>query len=105
MSDRFSIQDLDRLLGRESSALTAETASVYTRYAVVPFLGERLLAGTREPTFIVALAGDEVLYYDDIEEEFGTGTLDSTGLIVDEGTWGERLEWALLHFPSSGTRD
>ena len=101
----FSIQDLGRLLDKESSALTAETASVYARYAVVPFLGQRLLGGTREPTFIVARAGDEVLYYDDIEEEFGTGTLDTAGLIVDEGTWGERLEWALLHFPSSITKD
>jgi hypothetical protein len=51
------------------------------------------------PVWVICRTGEHVLGYDEIEEEYGTGTLGSDGSLADWGTWGERLSWALQHFP------
>ena len=93
-------KEFSALLEPEVSALSPEMKVVYCRYAVPPFLVRRHIVQSSEPTFVIAKARDEVLYYDDLENEFGTGTL-VDGSIQNSGTWGERLEWALRHFSSS----
>ena len=42
----------------------------------------------------VARRGDVVLYWDSIEEEFGTGR-EKGGVLTGAGTYGEKLVWAL----------
>lgn len=72
-------------------------------YGVMP---ERLpcerrnLAGQplSEMVFVVARAADDVLIYDDVEEEFGTGRIDPDGVLRHWGTFGEELAWALGAF-------
>jgi hypothetical protein len=66
---------------------------------VKPFQAWRDLGTTVVPSSVLAQTGDEVVYYDDVEEEFGTASLDRATLrLRNEGTWGEPLEWALRHF-------
>ena len=98
----FSLQHLQRILASEVSMLSDAAAATYALHAVEPFVAWRKLGSEREPTFVVAQAGSEVLYYDDVEEEFGTATIDGGTLwLSDVGTWGGGLEWALHHFPAS----
>jgi hypothetical protein len=102
MKDDNSLSDFQQHLAQEVSSLSDDVAPIYGRYAVKPFRAWRHLGTTVVPSFVVAQAGDDVVYYDDIEEEFGTASLDSaTSQLRNEGTWGERLEWALRHFPES----
>jgi len=91
-------KEFDALLEPEVSDLSFEMAIIYHRYAVIPFQVPRLVVHSLQPTFVLAKAENEAVYYDDIEKEFGTGTL-IDGAIQNGGTWGERLEWALRHFP------
>jgi hypothetical protein len=53
----------------------------------------------RDPIYVIARSGDEVLTYDDVEEHFGTGTLDQDSVLRNWGTWGESLGRSLDHFP------
>ena len=55
---------------------------------------------TREAVFVVARAGDEALIYDDVEEEFGAGTVEPDGVLRAWSTFGAELAWALRRFPA-----
>jgi hypothetical protein len=95
-------------LAAEVRALTDDVRPTYDRFAV-PFVrmqhawvegGQR----TTAPVWVVARAGDVVLVYDEVEDEFGIGTvsggeLNEGGRITDWGTFGSRLRWTLLRFP------
>ena len=94
------LAELERFLKEEVLTLTEATATTYRRYVVEPFEVSVTIGYSDVTMFVVAQSGDEVLYYDHIEEEFGTGKLDNRHHLTDHGTWGERLEWALRHFPS-----
>jgi hypothetical protein len=41
-----------------------------------------------EEVFAVARAGNRVLFFDDVEEDFGVGVPDSDGILRDLGTFG-----------------
>jgi hypothetical protein len=42
--------------------------------------------------------------HDDVEEEFGAGSLDRDGVLRSWSTYGARLGWALAGFPAHATR-
>jgi hypothetical protein len=47
---------------------------------------------------MLARRGQRVLFYDTVEEEFGTGRVEREPFLEDYGTWGEKLAWALRQF-------
>jgi hypothetical protein len=55
------------------------------------------------PSYVVARSGSHVVFYDDIEEEWGTADVSPDGCIHDWGTWGDRLQSALRNFPVPAT--
>lgn len=88
--------------------LDAETQAVWDRFGIQPThilcIRGRLDGGVAEPEpiYTVARAGDEVLIYDDVEDEWGTGVMDADGVLRSWETYGEQLRWTLKTFPSSG---
>jgi hypothetical protein len=50
---------------------------------------------SRETMFVVARSAENVLVYDDVEEEFGIGRMDPDGVVRHWSTFGEELAWAL----------
>ena len=98
----ISRAEFDRLLAAETAALDAEGRATLERYGVAPYHVHRvfeLAPDAPDPVDVVARDGAQVLFYDDTEEAFGTATVDSHGVMREWGTWGERLGWALRHFP------
>ena len=96
------------LLADQLTRLRNEVRSTWERYGLaVPVAIQcvrRDVSGSLtepEPIFCVARAGDRVLIYDDVEEEFGIGVVDSDGLLRSWGTYGEELNWSLRHFPEA----
>lgn len=51
-------------------------------------------------TWVLARSGDQALLFDTVEEEFGIGRIGEDGQLHDYGTYGEKLVWALRHFPA-----
>ncbi|HWL40289.1 MAG TPA: hypothetical protein VNO75_08630 [Gemmatimonadaceae bacterium] len=58
---------------------------------------------TPEPMYAVARAEAAIVVYDDVEEEFGVGTLDQDGILRSWSNYGE-LRWALQGFPADASR-
>ena len=53
----------------------------------------------RESIYIVARHENQVVLFDDRKEQFGVGKLEEDGVIRKWSLYGEKLGWALRHFP------
>lgn len=53
---------------------------------------------------VVARAGDEVVYFDDSDDQFARGEVNSDGAIQPIDTWGFDLGRVLRHFPRKKAR-
>jgi hypothetical protein len=85
-----SRETFDKILQEEVEALTTEAAGIYARYATTPF-EQACLRGADydvERVFVVARDGTRLLFFDDIEEDFGVGVPDDDGILRDMGTFG-----------------
>lgn len=90
-------------MAAEVAALAHGERATYERFRVQPEVVQRVFkgkSGDPVPSFVIARSGSQVLFYDDIEEEWGTARLTPDGRIRDWGTWGERLSHALRNFPA-----
>jgi hypothetical protein len=105
----ISEADLQYLMANELGRLNDIQFQRWKRYAIKPehVTCERgVMTGgppVAEPIYIPARSEREVLLYDDVEEEFGTGTLDQDGVLRTGGTWGKAPGWALERFPESSS--
>ena len=98
--------DLRSLLSSELAAIPPEERAVYDRFRVEPEVVLRVFSrnpSSPVPTFVIARSGSVVLFYDDIEEEWGTASIGQDGRIEEWGTWGEELWRALRNFPVPAT--
>jgi hypothetical protein len=98
----MSRAELTTLLSSELASTSPEERAVYERFRVEPEVVRRVFSrnpSSPTPTFVIARAGSVVLFYDDIEEEWGTASVERDGRIEDWGTWGEELRRALRNFP------
>jgi hypothetical protein len=93
----------EHLFGVETAALDLDAAATLKKHAVPPFKAAYEFEGksgrAMSPVWVVAKAGAVVLGYDEVEEEYGIGTLLASGLLTGWGTFGERLHWSLIRFP------
>jgi hypothetical protein len=105
----ISETDLQHLMANELGRLTDAQFQRWEQYGLKPehVLCERPVHGdgqpNRDPMYVIARSGDQVLVYDDVEEQFGTGTLDPDGVLRAWGTWGEALAWSLDRFPEGSS--
>ena len=94
--------ELDGLLAEEMPTLDAEAQRVYDRFRIEPEIVYRIFKRNPSepvPSFAVARSGSTVVYYDDIEEEWGTAEIAPNGHVYEWGTWGDLLRQALRNFP------
>lgn len=96
-------EEFERQVEGELSSLDHDARASLARWRVSPQQVHRILrhgSGARDPVWVLARAGAQVLFYDDTEEEWGTAMLDADGVMRDWGTWGDRLGHALRQFPA-----
>jgi hypothetical protein len=73
----------EKILSEEVGSLAEEVLRTYQRYAV-PVFQHRCFRDTEygiENLFVVARAMDLLLFYDDVEEDFGVATPDGDGVL------------------------
>lgn len=86
----------ETLLLEEIAAFEATDNELWSKYKVAvrsaPIVRSRECGA--EQVFVVAAIEDRVLFFDDVEEEFGVARLPEKGPLEDYGTYGE-LRFAL----------
>jgi len=80
----------DKILKEEVKALTPTAMQIYARFAVPPFeqLCSRSVEYGVERVFVVARDENRLLFFDDVEEDFGVGIPDEDGILRDMDTFG-----------------
>jgi hypothetical protein len=88
--------EFDALLAKEISTFEAADHELWSRYQVgvrsAPIVRSQEY-GT-EHVFVVAAIGDRILFFDDVEDEFGVARLPPDRPLEEYGTYGE-LRFAL----------
>ncbi len=85
-----SRERFDQVLRKEIEALPPAAMEIYERYATIPF-EQPCSRGAEygvERVFVVARDGNHLLFFDDVEEDFGVGVPDEDGILRDMGTFG-----------------
>ncbi|MDJ0976304.1 MAG: hypothetical protein QNJ98_17720 [Planctomycetota bacterium] len=91
-------------VANEVSRLDGPTLRRWEGYVVEPWVGHltRRPGATSKEVFVVAERGREVLYWDDLKNEFGRGKRVAAKWIEPFGVVGARLTWALQAFHPKG---
>jgi hypothetical protein len=101
----ISRERFENILRDEIEKLPAEVLGIYKQYAVAPFEQPCFRDGEypNERVFVAARAGDRLLFFDDVEEDFGVGIADSDGVLRDLGGYGPLLRAVVvLHEGATG---
>jgi hypothetical protein len=86
------------ILAKELEALRPEVLRLYEQYAVPPFQVPCLRDKNSETECVFVLAKKEtrLLYYDDIEEDFGVAIPDEDGVLRHWGNYGPLVRAVLV---------
>ncbi len=87
---KVSREKFQLILDREVAALPLEVANKLMEYSV-PIFEQSLFRSEDygiEKVFVIARSGDRVLFFDDVEEEFGVGLPDPDGVLRHCGSFG-----------------
>ena len=92
----WAVEKVEDLVAREVRHLTSDACASWSTVRVPPEITTTSSGpgADGQSYWVVARRDDRVLYWDSIEEEFGTGRV-RAGLLVDYGTYGEQLSWSL----------
>jgi len=97
-------EQFETILAEEIAALRPEIKRLYEQYAVPPFPQPcfRSESYANEQVYVVAKNCDRLVYYDDVEEEFGVSIPDADGVLRKWGNYGP-LVTALLVLDEEGS--
>lgn len=78
----ITVEELNALIAEQLVDCSADQQEFFERFKVAPYLVPIARLGNTETVFVVAKAGDFVLYYEDVEEGFNISGLSPDGAIA-----------------------
>ena len=77
-----TVPQVREIVLRDISACSNKQIATFLRYEVEPYFAPIRRYGNLENVVVVARKGDEVLYWEDVEEGFNISPLDADGSIL-----------------------
>lgn len=90
-----TVEKVKQIVQRDLAACDAEQRAAYHRDSVEPHAAPIVRHGKSETVIVVARRGNEVVYWEDVEEGFNTSPLDGDGTILEHWCNQDRLGTAL----------
>jgi hypothetical protein len=91
----ISAAELTELLSRQLRDCEPELVAVFETYKIDPFRAPIDRYGREERVFVVARKGDEVMYFEDVEEGFNFSRISTDGKILEHWCNQDELKHAL----------
>ena len=87
-----------KILSNEVSSLAPNVQRLYQQYNVKPYQLPCLRDqdSALEQVFVLAKNGNRLLYFDDVEEDFGVATPDDDGVMREWGNYGPLVRALLV---------
>lgn len=80
-----TIEEVRQIVQRDLASCSHEQLSLFERYRIQPYVAPIVRSGNLESVVVIAQRGQEVIYWEDIEEGFEVSPLDSNGRILETG--------------------
>jgi len=90
-----TIEEVRQIVEEPLEQCDDEQLAVFDGYAVEPYAAPILRYGEMEAAVVVARRGNEVIYWEDIEEGFNLSALSSDGRILEHWCNHDELRFAL----------
>jgi hypothetical protein len=87
--------EVKEIIQRDLADCDDEQVTVFSKYAVEPYLAPILRYGEMDKVFVVARKGDEVIYWEDVEDGFNVSTISQDGQIFQHFCNQDELRFAL----------
>jgi hypothetical protein len=93
--DSKTVEVVSGIIQRDLADCDHEQVEAFGKYAVAPYLAPILRYGNLESVVVVARNGDEVIYWEDVEEGFNLSPLGPDGRVVEHWCNQDELGFAL----------
>jgi len=90
-----AIEEVNEIVTVDLKVCDTEQLATYTKYRVTPFLAPILRYGKTEKVVVVARNGDQVIYYEDVEDGFNVSPMSPDGQILEHWCNDDELRLAL----------
>jgi hypothetical protein len=90
-----TIEEVRKIVARDLHACDAEQLAAFHKYCVTPFLAPLVRYGKMEHVVVVARNGDEVIYYENVEDGFNVSPISPDGQILEHWCNDDELRFAL----------
>ena len=90
-----TIEDVRMILDGDLQECDPEQTATFKKYAVEPYLAPIVRYGELEQVVVVARNGDEVMYWEDVEEGFNLSPIASDGKILEHWCNQDELRYAV----------
>jgi len=90
-----SVEEVKSIVNSDLSACDDEQIATFRRYAVEPYVAPILRYGAMETVVVVARKGEEVIYWEDVEEGFNVSPIGEGRRIREHWCNQDELGYAL----------
>lgn len=78
-----TVDDVKKIVENDLARCNNDKLLIYKKYAVAPYLAPIVRNGKLEMAVVVARKGQEVIYWEDVEEGFNISPVDNDGKILN----------------------
>lgn len=90
-----TVNDVREIVHRDLAACDAEQTATFEKYSVEPYVAPIIRHERMEGVVVVARKGNDVIYWEDIEEGFNVSPIDREGKILEHWCNQDELAFAL----------
>ena len=90
-----TIEEVNQIVVRDLKDCDAEQLAAFDKYRVAPFSAPIMRYGQTERVVVVARNGDQVIYYEDVEDGFNVSPISPDGRVLEHWCNQDGLRFAL----------
>jgi hypothetical protein len=90
-----TIEEVNEIVARDLKEFDAEQLVAFERYRLEPFSAPIVRYGKTERVVVVARNGDQVIYYEDVEDGFNVSPISPDGRVLEHWCNQDELRFAL----------
>jgi hypothetical protein len=99
-----TVDEVKKIVREDLAECDEEQILAFKKYAVEPYVAPILRYGQMENAVVVACRGDEVIYWEDVEEGFNLSGISPEGRILEHWCNQDELRFALNAWIDGRTR-
>lgn len=90
-----TVDEVNEIVASDLKACDSEQLAAFKKFRVQPFVAPIMRYGNMESVVVVAGNGDQVIYYEDVEDGFNVSPLNPEGQVLEHWCNQDELRFAL----------